>query len=75
MCLIIIDAHSKWIEASFVSSATSHATMELLRSSFARFGIPSTVVYDNAAYFASEDIESFFSRNGIKHKTSLPVMD
>ena len=70
--LIVIDAHSKWIEATFLSSATSAATIEFLRSLFARFGIPSTVVSDNATYFVSEDIESFFTRNGISHKTSLP---
>ena len=44
MCLIIIDAHSKWIEAGFVPSATSAATIELLSNSFARFGLPSPVV-------------------------------
>ena len=72
MCLIIVDAHSKWIEAAFVPSATSAATIELLRNSFARFGLPSSVVTDNAPYFVSEEIELFFKQNGIRHPTSLP---
>ena len=63
MCLIIVDAHSKWIEAVFVSSATSAATIELLCNSFARFGLPSSVVTDNAPYFVSEEIELFFKQN------------
>ena len=72
MCLIIIDAHLKWIEPAFVPSATSAATIELLCNSFARFGLPSSVVTDNAPYFVSEKIEFFFKQNGIRHPTSLP---
>ena len=72
MCLIIVDTHSKWIEAAFVSSATSAATIELLCNSFVHFGIPSSVVTDNAPYFVSEEIELFFKQNGIWHPTSLP---
>ena len=72
MCLIIVDAHSKWIEAGFVPSATSAATIELLCNSFACFGLPSSVVTDNAPYFVSEEIEYFFKQNGIRHQTSLP---
>ena len=72
MCLIIVDAHSKWIEAGFVPSATSAATIELLRNSFARFGLPSSVVTDNAPYFVSEEIEYFFKQNGIRHPTLRP---
>ena len=72
MCLIIVDAHSKWIEAAFVPSATSAATIELLCNSFACFGLPSSVVTDNAPYFVSEEIELFFKQNGIHHLISLP---
>ena len=72
MCLIIVDAHSKWIEAGFVPSATSAATIELLRNSFACLGLPSSVVTDNAPYFVSKEIGYFFKQNGIRHPTSLP---
>ena len=65
MCLVVIDAHSKWLEAAFISSATSVAFIELLRSYFTHFGVPAKVVSDNAPYFVSEDIESFFTRIGI----------
>lgn len=30
MCLVVIDAHSKWLEAAFVSSATSVSVPTLL---------------------------------------------
>ena len=34
MCLIIVDAHSKWIKAAFVPSASSAATNELFTPQF-----------------------------------------
>ena len=40
MSLISINAHSKWIEVEIVNSATAQATIEHLRASFARFGLP-----------------------------------
>ena len=47
MILVLVDSHSKWIEALPVKSATSAATIKQLRTVFARFGIPKTIVTDN----------------------------
>jgi len=44
MCLIIVDAHSKWIEAGFFPLATSAATIELLHNSFVR-GKPAIFIF------------------------------
>ena len=70
MILVIVDAHSKWIEALPVPSATTSATIGKLRTLLAQFGIPETVVSDNAAYFTSEEFETFLKKNGIRHPTS-----
>ena len=40
MFLVVIDAHSKWIEAWPVHAATSSAIIEKLRTLFAQFGLP-----------------------------------
>jgi len=72
MFLIIIDAHSKWIEAVCTPTATSRAVIEELRILFARFGLPETVVSDNGTCFVSSEFESFLQSNGIKHLTSAP---
>ena len=72
MFLVVIDAHSKWIEAWPVHAATSSATIEKLRTSFAQFGLPETIVSDNGTCFVSEEFESFLQANGIKHVTSAP---
>ena len=72
MYLILIDAHSKWIEAFNTTNATSSAVIDELRTEFARFGIPESIVTDNGTCFTSTEFESFLQRNGIKHHKSAP---
>ena len=45
MFLLLIDAHSKWLD---IYSSTSSSTIESLRKSFATFGLPEVLVSDNA---------------------------
>ena len=45
MYLIVVDAHSKWMEIAIVNSATTTATIEKLRSMFATYGLPEILVY------------------------------
>ena len=47
MILVLIDAHSKWIEAFCTLNATSNAVIAKLRPLFATFGVPETVVSVN----------------------------
>ena len=70
MVLVVIDSHSKWMEAFPVYTATSQITIEKLRFLFSQFGLPETIVSDNAAYFLSDEFEGFLCQNGIKHPTS-----
>ena len=72
MYLVIIDAHSKWIEAFVTTSSTSTTVIEILRHVFARFGLPEMIVSDNGPSFVSEEFESFLLANGVKHVTSSP---
>ena len=69
MLLIVVDAHSKWVEVGLTASATSKVTMEYLRELFARFGLPQTVVTDNGSCFTSTE---FMKKNGIEHITTSP---
>ena len=70
--LVSIDAHSKWIEAVCTSTTSSSAVIEELRTLFAKFGLPESIVSDNGSCFVSEEFKSFLKRNGIKHTTSEP---
>jgi hypothetical protein len=72
MFLLIIDAHSKWLEVCMVNSATARVTVERLRAVFATHGLPEVIVSDNGAPFISEAFEVFVWRNGIKHMKSPP---
>ena len=72
MFLIVIDAHSKWIEVYPVRAATLNATIQQLRITFAQVGVPETVVSDNGQCFVSAEFEEFLSHNGIKHLKSAP---
>ena len=69
---ILIDAHSKWIDAVPTNSLSASAAIEHLRTVFSQFGIPEIVVSDNAACFTGEEFQAFVTSNGIKHITSAP---
>ena len=72
MFLVLIDAHSKWIEATVTSSTSSIAVIEELRTIFAKFGFPETIVTDNGTGFVSQEFEAYLRRAGIRHVTSAP---
>ncbi|KAI0241195.1 hypothetical protein LSAT2_000115 [Lamellibrachia satsuma] len=72
MILVVIDAHSKWIDVHFTSGATSAITSGKLQQSFSTHGIPDVIVSDNASGFDSEEFQDFCRHNGIKHITSVP---
>lgn len=48
-----------------MSSITSTATIQCLRSIFARFGLPEHVVTDNGPSFMSDGFKDFLLKNGI----------
>jgi len=57
--LIVIDAHSKWMEVIPMTTATAELAVQHLRQLFARFGIPESIVLDNGPQFTSEVSTSF----------------
>ena len=55
MFLVLIDAHSKWIEVLCVQSASSTHTIEKLGTVFTQFGIPESIVTNNGSCFVSDE--------------------
>ena len=72
MFLILIDAHTKWIDVHMTSSATSQVTIKKMHSTFATLGIPEMLVTDNGTAFTSTEFDQFAKRNGIRHVTTSP---
>ena len=68
--LVIIDAHSKWIEIFVQARLTSEQTIANLQRCFATYGVPKQVHSDNGAAFTSAMFEEFLDSHGIKHTTS-----
>ncbi|GFT51646.1 uncharacterized protein K02A2.6 [Trichonephila clavipes] len=69
---LIVDAHSKWLEVYPMKVTTAKKTIECLRDSFARFGLPRVLVSDNGSQFTSYEFQRFMHKNGVRHKTSAP---
>ena len=69
---VLVDAHTKWIEAIPTKSTTAAKTLEMLGDIFARFGLPYTLVSDNGSNFKSREFEDFLRSNGIMHKVTAP---
>ena len=74
MFLVLIDAHSKWLEVHIMRSIAAVPTGERLKSIFAFHGIPRKIVTDNGPSFESEEFRLFTSQNGIMHITSAPTI-
>ncbi|CAM4597728.1 unnamed protein product [Leuciscus chuanchicus] len=70
--LVIVDAHSKWIDVYPASTATSQVTIEKLRQCFSIHGLPQTLESDNGTCFTSQEFQAFLKQNGIQHITSAP---
>ncbi|GFV73500.1 uncharacterized protein K02A2.6 [Trichonephila clavipes] len=51
---------------------TTKKSIECLRDSFARFGLPRVLVSDNGSQFTSYEFQRFMHKNGVRHKTSAP---
>ena len=70
--LVIWDYYSKWLEFSKLQNMTMSCIIMHLKSVFARYGIPVTIVADNQ--FATANIESLATDYGFTLVTSSPRM-
>ena len=63
--LLLIDAHSKWMEVHIMGSISAEATIEKMEMTFASTGLLVHLVTDNGPQFVSEMFASFCAVNGI----------
>ena len=72
MFLVVVDAHSRWLEIERMNTTTLETTIETPQKLVARYGITAQLVSDNGSQFTSEVFQQFLTKNGIKHITSGP---
>ncbi|XP_049514115.1 uncharacterized protein LOC119436504 isoform X1 [Dermacentor silvarum] len=72
MVLVVVDSHTKWIEAVPLNQATSATTIDCLRDIFSHFGVPRTLVSDNGTQFTSQEFATFANKNNITHLRTAP---
>ena len=70
--LVIVDAHSKWLEVLIMNNATTSMTIATLTSLFDRYGLCEEIVSDNDPQFTSYEFAQFCARNGIRHILTAP---
>ncbi|UYV72243.1 K02A2.6-like, partial [Cordylochernes scorpioides] len=70
--IIVVDSHSKWIEAIPMRETTTRKTIEQLRRLFSSYGLPEELVSDNGPQFTGSEMKGFLEGNGIK-QTLIPA--
>ena len=70
--LLVVDYFSRYPEIAKLSSTTSIAIIAVLKSIFARHGVPETFRSDNGPQYISIDFSEFAQSYGFQHITSSP---
>ncbi|XP_039759571.1 uncharacterized protein K02A2.6-like [Pararge aegeria] len=70
--LVILDAHSKWLEVEPVPNTSAATVISCLRKIFARFGLCKVTVSDNGPPFSSSEYLHYLNKNGIKRILVAP---
>ena len=70
--LIIVDYFSCYPEVFLMSCTTARSVINVLKQTFARFGIPSILCSDNGPQFVNAEMKDFARDWGFSHVTSSP---
>ncbi|XP_057329775.1 uncharacterized protein K02A2.6-like [Microplitis mediator] len=72
MYVVIVDAHSKWVEIRTMKDIKAKATIKVLEEYFAAWGLPQKLVSDNGPAFIASEFAQFLRRYGITHIKPAP---
>nr|XP_006812917.1 PREDICTED: uncharacterized protein K02A2.6-like [Saccoglossus kowalevskii]XP_006819127.1 PREDICTED: uncharacterized protein K02A2.6-like [Saccoglossus kowalevskii] len=70
--LLIVDAYSGFFEVDMLEDTSSETVIKHIKRSFARHGIPETLLTDNGPQFTSRKFKDFSRKWTFTHKTSSP---
>ena len=68
--LVIVDAHSKWVDVYVTNGTSAKETIRCMQHSYSRFGLPVSVVSDNGPCFTSQEFRDFCANSGVRHITT-----
>ena len=71
--LLLSDEYSKFPIIRKLTTTTSHAIINHLKSIFAEYGIPDKLVSDNGPQYSSKEFKQFATVYGFEHVTSSPM--
>ena len=70
--MIVVDYFSRYPEVKKLTSTTTQGVINVLKSLFARYGIPEVVRSDNGPQFSSQEFTDFAREYQFHHQTSSP---
>jgi hypothetical protein len=70
--IVVVDYYSRYIELSELRNETADDVIRVLKSIFARHGVPMTCVSDNGPCYSSAQFAEFARSYGFSHQTSSP---
>lgn len=71
--LLLVDYFSRYPEIHKLKTTNSSEVIKVMKTVFARFGIPEIVLSDNGPQYASQKFRDFGGSYGFKHITSSPL--
>ncbi|GJT13006.1 reverse transcriptase domain-containing protein [Tanacetum coccineum] len=69
--LVAVDYAHKWVEAQALPMNDARVVVKLLRSLFARLGVPKALISDRGTHFCNSQLEKDLQRYGVTHKLSM----
>ena len=57
--ILLVDYYSRFVEVQKLNSTTTASVIAFLKPTFARYGIPATLISDNGPQFSSAEIKEF----------------
>lgn len=70
--LLVVDYFSRYVEVQELSTTTASKVIAILKTIFARYGVPSQFVSDNGPQFDCLEMKKFAKKYGFRHITSSP---
>jgi len=69
--IVAVDYFTKWIKAKLLTTITTQQVQQFVwKNIICRYGVPHTIITDNAREFIDKDLAKFYIGLGIKHITS-----